>query len=211
MSERERKPNPGSDEAIDLGCTCPVLDNNHGRRAPWPPDGWWQKPGCPVHGMGEQPAIKVKQGQAPDLVVVPRRWQKIAKQGRRKQLGFGWTLHLASCTYAKRASTAQPAPPEPYPHTQPCIYCKPTGDTGKRITRNAQGPQSAAARERAKQEAPKQHTYKYREVLDDQGDVDEVEAMCQVCDVTARGPSRGAARVAAYRVHQARLGRRRVC
>ena len=23
-------PNPGSDEAIALGCTCPVLDNGHG-------------------------------------------------------------------------------------------------------------------------------------------------------------------------------------
>jgi hypothetical protein len=22
--------NPGSDKAIKLGCTCPVLDNNHG-------------------------------------------------------------------------------------------------------------------------------------------------------------------------------------
>ena len=24
------KPNPGTDEAIKAGCTCPVLDNNHG-------------------------------------------------------------------------------------------------------------------------------------------------------------------------------------
>jgi len=24
------KPNPGSDEAIKLGCKCPVLDNEHG-------------------------------------------------------------------------------------------------------------------------------------------------------------------------------------
>ena len=24
-------PNPGSDEAIKEGCTCPVLDNYHGR------------------------------------------------------------------------------------------------------------------------------------------------------------------------------------
>ena len=24
-------PNPGSDAALDLGCTCPVLDNAHGR------------------------------------------------------------------------------------------------------------------------------------------------------------------------------------
>jgi hypothetical protein len=24
-------PNPGSDEALDLGCTCPVMDNGHGK------------------------------------------------------------------------------------------------------------------------------------------------------------------------------------
>jgi hypothetical protein len=26
-----KTPNPGSDEAIDAGCTCPVLDNAHGK------------------------------------------------------------------------------------------------------------------------------------------------------------------------------------
>lgn len=26
-----KTPNPGSDEARKLGCTCPVLDNGHGR------------------------------------------------------------------------------------------------------------------------------------------------------------------------------------
>jgi hypothetical protein len=43
------KPHPGSDEAVAEGCQCPVLDNNHGRRAPYPPDGWWITGGCPVH------------------------------------------------------------------------------------------------------------------------------------------------------------------
>lgn len=28
---QKKKPNPGSDEAIDQGCTCPVLDNGRGR------------------------------------------------------------------------------------------------------------------------------------------------------------------------------------
>lgn len=46
--------NPGSDEAINNGCTCAVLDNNHGRFAPFPsteeyPEGWWITGGCPVH------------------------------------------------------------------------------------------------------------------------------------------------------------------
>lgn len=42
-------PNPGSSEAINRGCTCPVLDNSHGR-------GWMGIPGvfvwredCPLH------------------------------------------------------------------------------------------------------------------------------------------------------------------
>jgi len=32
MTDRtEREPNPGSREAIATGCTCPVIDNGHGR------------------------------------------------------------------------------------------------------------------------------------------------------------------------------------
>jgi hypothetical protein len=46
------KPKPGSDEARTQGCKCPVLDNNHGKLAPWPPDGWWITEGCPLHDTG---------------------------------------------------------------------------------------------------------------------------------------------------------------
>lgn len=46
MSER---PNPGSDEARAAGCICPVLDNNHGKFAPWPDDGWWINGDCSLH------------------------------------------------------------------------------------------------------------------------------------------------------------------
>lgn len=46
------RPNPGSDEALIEGCRCAVMDNNHGKRAPWPPDGWWITEGCPVHASG---------------------------------------------------------------------------------------------------------------------------------------------------------------
>ena len=46
MSDR---PNPGSREARDQGCTCAVLDNNHGKYPPWEPGGWWITAGCPVH------------------------------------------------------------------------------------------------------------------------------------------------------------------
>lgn len=44
------KPNPGSDEAVDLGCKCPRMDNNHGKWAPWGEDGWWIIESCPLHG-----------------------------------------------------------------------------------------------------------------------------------------------------------------
>lgn len=46
-------PNPGSDEAIEAGCTCAVMDNHHGKSAPWSPDGWWITGGCPVHDRSE--------------------------------------------------------------------------------------------------------------------------------------------------------------
>ena len=44
-------PNPGSDEAMAQGCTCPVLDNGRGRGA-YQIDGRWQfwiNGACPVH------------------------------------------------------------------------------------------------------------------------------------------------------------------
>lgn len=44
-----RVPNPGSGEAVAIGCKCAILDNCHGKRAPYPPDGWWITAGCPVH------------------------------------------------------------------------------------------------------------------------------------------------------------------
>lgn len=29
-------PNPGSDEAVERGCTCPVIDNHYGSGVRWP-------------------------------------------------------------------------------------------------------------------------------------------------------------------------------
>jgi len=45
--------NPGSKEATDKGCTCPVLDNHHGRgvsqggKEPL----FWKNEHCPLHGV----------------------------------------------------------------------------------------------------------------------------------------------------------------
>ncbi len=48
-------PNPGSDEALDQGCLCPVIDNHHGQGFPYP-DGkggyetaFYYIEWCPLH------------------------------------------------------------------------------------------------------------------------------------------------------------------
>lgn len=44
------RPNPGSDAALDQGCTCPVLDNGRGRG--FLVDGerqFWINGDCPLH------------------------------------------------------------------------------------------------------------------------------------------------------------------
>lgn len=42
---------PGSDAAIDAGCTCPIMDNAHGRGYRGIPGMWVFNAGCPVHGQ----------------------------------------------------------------------------------------------------------------------------------------------------------------
>ncbi len=59
-TEAPKPPNPGSDAAVALGCTCARMDNNHGRFAPWPPDGWWITAGCPVHDPKPEAAPQTK-------------------------------------------------------------------------------------------------------------------------------------------------------
>ena len=44
------KLNPGSDEAIEMGCTCPVLDNSHGWGSMYGEGTFWISIGCPIHG-----------------------------------------------------------------------------------------------------------------------------------------------------------------
>jgi len=46
---------PGSDAAIEYGCTCPRMDNNHGEG--WAVDGlrhWWIAQDCPLHGWKDE-------------------------------------------------------------------------------------------------------------------------------------------------------------
>jgi hypothetical protein len=43
------RPNPGSDAAVLLGCTCPVLDNGHGQGYMGQPSIYVYTAGCPIH------------------------------------------------------------------------------------------------------------------------------------------------------------------
>ncbi len=48
-------PKPGSQAAINLGCTCPVIDNHHGEGVPMGGGNgvsFWMNAGCPVHEPG---------------------------------------------------------------------------------------------------------------------------------------------------------------
>jgi hypothetical protein len=46
-------PNPGSQEALDMGCSCPVMDNAYGKGSGFTDDEgkpvFWYTEGCPVH------------------------------------------------------------------------------------------------------------------------------------------------------------------
>lgn len=44
--------NPGSPEAVEAGCTCPVLDNAHGEGIR---GAFWINDDCPVHATPAQP------------------------------------------------------------------------------------------------------------------------------------------------------------
>ncbi len=47
-----KPPNPGSKEALDIGCICPVMDNHHGEGFKHPgieDNVFWITFDCPVH------------------------------------------------------------------------------------------------------------------------------------------------------------------
>jgi hypothetical protein len=48
-------PHPGSPEAGEQGCVCPVLDNGHGRGRGGDGErfGWFILQGCPLHAPEE--------------------------------------------------------------------------------------------------------------------------------------------------------------
>lgn len=50
--------NPGSDEAVAQGCTCPVMDNRRG--AGITRDVFWINDACPLHGIDAHEATLAK-------------------------------------------------------------------------------------------------------------------------------------------------------
>ena len=49
--KREEVPNPGSDEAVAMGCICPVMDNCYGRGYLVAGSGsFCIRTNCPIHG-----------------------------------------------------------------------------------------------------------------------------------------------------------------
>lgn len=56
-----KEPNPGSAEAVEAGCKCPVMDNLHGKGIPLTTSGcitqvaYWINGDCPIHGL---PALR---------------------------------------------------------------------------------------------------------------------------------------------------------
>lgn len=48
------KPNPGSEEAQEQGCTCAIVDNHYGKGFGTPPQ-FWISDNCPLHAMPQQP------------------------------------------------------------------------------------------------------------------------------------------------------------
>jgi len=47
-------PNPGSKEALEQGCKCPVIDNGHGIRGSyWGTGVWIYNCDCPLHEVAD--------------------------------------------------------------------------------------------------------------------------------------------------------------
>lgn len=54
--EKRKYPNPGSHDAYEIGCRCPIIDNNYGRGYLGVPSNFWISENCPLHGKKEASA-----------------------------------------------------------------------------------------------------------------------------------------------------------
>ena len=63
LNNEKDLPKPGSKEAIEQGCTCPVLDNAHGKGIGGMGEqfGWWINEDCPIHNTKKTFEEKIKE------------------------------------------------------------------------------------------------------------------------------------------------------
>ncbi|MDR0250780.1 MAG: hypothetical protein LBI35_05690 [Burkholderiales bacterium] len=54
--DETKKPTPGSNEAVEAGCTCAIFDNHYGRGYGGDGEkfGWIMNENCPLHGEKER-------------------------------------------------------------------------------------------------------------------------------------------------------------
>lgn len=57
MIKSKKVPNPGTPEARDAGCTCPVMDNHYGRGYQGRPNVFVYTANCTLHGFAVKKAI----------------------------------------------------------------------------------------------------------------------------------------------------------
>ena len=64
MTKQNKVPNPGSDEAIALGCLCPQRDNCSGKGIPNKNGSmdFWHSGDCPIHGCKAGRKSKLQKG-----------------------------------------------------------------------------------------------------------------------------------------------------
>lgn len=59
-------PNPGSREAWDAGCSCPILDNSYGRGYMGQEGVFIYTVGCKVHPPEDDPTVDHEPDQEPE-------------------------------------------------------------------------------------------------------------------------------------------------
>lgn len=59
MEPIKKRPNPGSPEAVKLGCKCPVLDNGHGNGYMGMKGVFVMVGNCPIHGKPKSNATSL--------------------------------------------------------------------------------------------------------------------------------------------------------
>lgn len=57
MTDFDPSNEPGGQGAVTRGCTCPVIDNHHGKGARGEGKAWFIDPTCSIHGDMSDAAI----------------------------------------------------------------------------------------------------------------------------------------------------------